>query len=196
MKRVAIGLLVLCAACSAKSHNDAAPLTTSVATTTSITLPNDPMSPRTHDKYANNLIEFDRPTAWKSQVFPEGGLGHETPFAYLSPDELSDPCDGNFNCAWPIEQLPPGDALITWRGPAPVGFEHGAAKTVIDGEAGWLDVAKPGECKAIGADETIAMVVNSPDGGNYLMQACLRGPALSQLERDVYAMLGSVRFIR
>jgi hypothetical protein len=56
-------------------------------------------------------------------------------------------------------------------------------------------VTKPGLCRTIGADETIAVEIERPLADNWTaFTACLRGPGLAAGERDVNALLASTRF--
>jgi len=65
-------------------------------------------------------------------------------------------------------------------------------------EARW-DVTQPGECSAVGGDETITVAV--PIGQpspltNVVFVACLRGPNLAESEAAVRAMVESAQLTR
>ena len=73
---------------------------------------------------------------------------------------------------------------------------HGSAVVETNGaEARW-SAASPGECSAVGADETVTVWV--PIGqptplSNVGFTACLRGPGLAASEAAVRALLASAR---
>lgn len=154
-------------------------------------------------------LTFERPASWavwqpNRHVPWIGG-----PMLYLSTDPLllacavapsasPNPPDGRGSaCAWPLRELKPGGVLVTWwtsriLRPLPT------AGTVVEtngARARW-SAASPGECSAIGADETVTVWV--PIGqpsplSNVAFTACLRGPGLEASQAAVRALLASAR---
>ncbi len=176
--------------------NNATPSTT-LGTTPTTLIATIPAATATfvRDTYAAFGISFLRPKQWRAQTFDQQTSGSTTPVVYLSADELSDPCDsttsGDTDCGFPIDTLTPNTPLITWT------FSLEAAtpmaNTLIDGQPGRVESAKPGACGAIQADETIVAAVERPNGGVFYMRACLSGDQLAAAEQNVYAMLASVK---
>ena len=68
--------------------------------------------------------------------------------------------------------------------------------TRVDGRTARRSTARPGLCRAVGADETISVEIARPLAGNWTeLVACLRGPQLAAQEQQVRALLGSTRFL-
>ena len=64
----------------------------------------------------------------------------------------------------------------------------------MNGDKARLQIARPGTCRAIGADETISVLVpiGQPNPwSNIAVVGCLRGPDLATAEAQVRAMLAS-----
>jgi len=147
------------------------------------------------DGYPAFGLSFERPKHWRSQTFGDGHTaGSTAPIAYLSEDELSDPCapstTGETECGWPIDVVSFNTPLIIWTygaDPAPT------PNTLVGGQPARVGSAKPGACSEVKAEETIVAAIAKPGGGVFYMQACLSGSELEAAEQNVYAMLASVR---
>ena len=152
-------------------------------------------------------ISFERPSAWTRWQPNDHDPINDGPWAYLSTDPLLAACatrppaapnppDARGRaCDWPLASLSPNGVLVSWINtrillPLPT------AGDVVDlgGEHARLQLARPGSCAAVGADETLSVLV--PIGqptplSNLAVVACLRGPDLATAEAQVRAMLAS-----
>lgn len=152
---------------------------------------------------------FERPASWV--VWQPNGhspLG-SGPLLYLSTDPLLPACavapsaspnppDASGSaCSWPLRELKPGGVLVTWwtsRILQPLPTAGTIVKT--NGATARWNATSPGECSAVGADETVTVWV--PIGqpsplSNVAFTACLRGPDLAASEAAVRALLASAR---
>jgi hypothetical protein len=118
---------------------------------------------------------------------------------YLSTDKLHDPCArtaSSTTCSSPLAVLPPGGVLVTWtRGRMPLwslAKQPGRA-TTIAGHAAKIQIARPGDCRALQATETVAVQIAVRKGDPLQMQACLRGSTARANEARVRAMLATLR---
>ncbi len=156
---------------------------------------------------AANGISFDRPASWTRWLPNAHDPINDGPLIYLSTDPLlptcattpqatPNPADARGRaCDWPLADLAPNGVLVTWlttRILAPLPSTGDAVE--VNGATGRLEVEKPGSCSAVGADETLDVLV--PIGqpkpwSNIAMVACLRGPDLAGAEAQVRAMLAS-----
>jgi photosystem II stability/assembly factor-like uncharacterized protein len=154
-------------------------------------------------RYDDGTLHFSYPSAWRPQKYAD-----ESSFAqlvtYLSPQNLHDPCTRtagtnaggptlSITCGWPTDALPPGGVLLAWWEKGFPGWQLSQAPgdvTVIGGLPAKIDVARPGDCKAIGADETLTATIAIPPKANYYqLVACLRVPNVSSAESQVRALL-------
>jgi hypothetical protein len=120
---------------------------------------------------------------------------------YLSSQPVRQPCRTHGSttvCGWPLARLQPGGTLIVWENRGAPGWTLRTAPgrpLRVGGRAARQAVFKPGECVAIGADETIEVAIERPVPDNWTaFTACLRGPGLTASEHDVAALLASTRF--
>jgi hypothetical protein len=154
-----------------------------------------------------NGISFDRPASWTRWLPNAHDPINDGPLIYLStdamlptcattPQESPNPADSRGRaCDWPLGELAPNGVLVTWlttRILAPLPSSGDAVE--VNGATGRLEIEKPGPCSAVGADETLDVLV--PIGqpkpwSNIAMVACLRGPDLADAEAQVRAMLAS-----
>jgi len=132
---------------------------------------------------------------------------NDGPLIYLSTDPLLPTCAttprakpnpadaGGRACDWPLGELAPNGVLVTWLTTRILAPLPSAGKAVeVNGATGRLEIEEPGSCSAVGADETLDVLV--PIGqprpwSNIAMVACLRGPDLAAAETQVRAMLAS-----
>jgi len=204
----------LCAL-AACSPSPTAPAVTPTSSPTPTALPSAPQASPTpeatsvtvHD--AAGGFAFERPASWVVWQPNEHSPMTSGPLLYLSTDPLLPACavapsaspnppDASGSaCAWPLRELEPGGVLATWwtsriLQPLP------SAGTVVEtnGEQARWNANSPGECSAVGADETVTVWV--PIGqpsplSNVAFTACLRGPGLAASEAAVRALLASAR---
>jgi hypothetical protein len=158
----------------------------------------DPPPPVT---YSNSLLSFTHPAAWTAYPFQWAGELHFQPTVYLSTQAVHDPCSTHGNttrCGFPVRQLEPGGALVTWNAsnPPAVGLGPGTRIQVDGHPATRVDTAG-GMCRSIGADRTIDVLVQTRPFPSTLTEftACLRGPGLAQAEKNVDALLASTKFV-
>jgi hypothetical protein len=120
---------------------------------------------------------------------------------YLSSQRMHDPCvrtGTSISCARQLGALRAGAVLVSWTRAGFPGLTLANApgrRTTFAGRPSKLDIARPGACADIGAEETVTARISAEAPENYVeMQACLRGPSLAARERQVLALLGSLRF--
>lgn len=155
-----------------------------------------------HPTFRDSFLVFRYPAVWKPAVVKITGTLHFSPMLYLSSQPVHPPCHSQRSatvCGWPLERLRPGGALIVWENR---GFPGWSLRTTqgtsvrIGGRPAKQTVMQPGECAAIGADETIAIEIERPIPDNWTaFTACLRGPGLAATEREVDAVLASTHFV-
>jgi hypothetical protein len=152
--------------------------------------------------FHNGFLAFGYPAAWKPGVFKVTGELHFSPMLYLSSQSLHQPCHTKqlaTVCGWPVDRLEPGGALIVWENRGYPGWSLGAIRgkpLKVGGRDAKQQVMRPGQCSAIGADETIAVAIQRPIPDNWTaVTACLKGPDLAKSERELDALLASTRFL-
>jgi hypothetical protein len=153
---------------------------------------------------------FERPRSWQPWQPNEHDAMTSGPLLYLSTDDLLPSCavapDATPNppdeqgdaCTWPLTDLQPGGVLVTGYTtrllvPLPT---SGGKQIEVGGVSAQLTRAKPGECGAIGADETLDVMlpIGQPTSlSNIGVMACLRGPNLTLAESQLEAMLASFK---
>jgi hypothetical protein len=151
--------------------------------------------------FGNGFVTFRYPTSWSATVWKEHVL-HFDPMVYLSTERAQhDPCTSNgFDtvCGWPVARLSPNGLIVKWENRGYPGTNVGTfpgRTTLVGGRAARVSVTKPGTCRRLGADETISVSIARPLQGNWTqVDACLRGPNLSTLERQVHALLDTAHF--
>jgi hypothetical protein len=152
--------------------------------------------------FRNSFFVFGYPPAWKPAVFKITGTLHFSPMVYLSSQPVHHPCHSQQSttvCGWPLDRLRPGGTLIVWENR---GFPGWSLRTTqgtslrIGGREAKQTVARPGQCAAIGADETIEVAIARPIPNNWTaFTACLKGPGLASTVRQVDALLASTKFV-
>jgi len=152
--------------------------------------------------FHNGFLAFGYPAAWKPSAFKIAGELHFSPVLYLSSQSLHQPCRTKQRgtvCGWPVDRLEPGGALIVWENRGYPGWSLDAASGTplkVGGRAAKQLVTRPGQCSAIGADETIAVAIQRPIPHNWTaVTACLKGPGLAKSERELDVLLASTRFL-
>jgi hypothetical protein len=151
--------------------------------------------------FRNSFLAFGHPAAWKPSVFKVTGRLHFAPMLYLSSQPLQQPCRKkglDVVCGWPVDRLEPGAMLMVWENR---GFPGWSLRTIpgtsmrVGGRKAKRTVSWPGECAAIGGDETIAVEIERPVPDNWTaFTACLKGPGLATTEGEIGAVLASTRF--
>jgi len=156
-----------------------------------------------------NGISFARPASWTRWLPNAHDPINDGPLIYLSTDPLlptcattpqatPNPADARGRaCDWPLGELASNGVLVTWlttRILVPLPSAGDAVE--VNGATGRLQIEKPGSCAAVGADETLDVLV--PIGqpkpwSNIAAVACLRGPDLAAAEAKVRAMLASAK---
>src|SRR3954451_4415268 len=156
-----------------------------------------------------NGLSFDHPASWARWLPNAHDPINDGPLVYLSTDSLLPTCattpqavpnppDAQGRaCQWPLGELAPNGVLVTWFTTRILARLPGTDEPVeVNGATGRLQVEKPGSCSAVGADETLGVLV--PIGqprswSNIAMVACLRGSDLVEREAQLRAMLSSAR---
>jgi hypothetical protein len=153
-------------------------------------------------------ISFGLPAGW-TRWQPNGHSPMtDGPLIYLSTDPLLPACavapsnspnppDARGRaCDAPVASLRENGVFVSWVTSRTLERLPSEGEAIaINGSTGRLEVERPGSCGAIGADETIAVLV--PIGqptplSNIAVVACLRGPDLATAEAHLRAMLASV----
>jgi len=154
-------------------------------------------------------ISFEHPSTWILWQPNDHNPINDGPLIYLTTEALLPECavapfatphppDAQGRaCDWPLASIAPNGVLVTWLTtrllePLPTAGESVA----VNATHGRLEIERPGGCAAIGADETLVILV--PIGqptplSNIAMVACLHGPDLATGEAQVRAMLASTR---
>jgi hypothetical protein len=204
-----IPLLTILAAWLAACGSVPSPTRTDILSPTP-SLPNVPSAfPSVASTLADsaNGISFERPGNWTRWQPNQHNPINDGPLIYLGTDPLLPVCanapDASPNppdargraCDWPLTSLSANGVFVTWGTtrilvPLPSAGEPIA----MNGATTRLQIERPGGCAAIGAEETISVLV--PIGqptplSNVAMVACLRGPDLATAEAQVRAMLAS-----
>ena len=156
-----------------------------------------------------NRISFARPSSWTRWLPNAHNPTNDGPLIYLSTDPLlptcattpqatPNPSDARGRaCDWPLTELASNGVLVTWLTTRILVPLPSAGDSVeVNGATGRVQIEKPGSCAAVGADETLDVLV--PIGqpkpwSNIAVVACLRGPDLTDAEAKVRAMLASAR---
>jgi len=158
--------------------------------------------------YRNSFVTFQYPAAWSPSVWdaPRQVL-HFHPIVYLSTQPTHNPCrtlpaaggGTSITCGWPIDRLAPGGVVIRWEyqgSPSALLGDFPGLSTRVGGRNAKLLTRRPGDCRDLGADETISVAIARPMPSNWTaVDACLRGPNLAAHERQLRALLASTRFL-
>ena len=152
--------------------------------------------------FRNSFIVFGYPPVWKPAVFKITRALHFSPMVYLSSQPVHHPCHSQQSatvCGWPLDRLRPGGTLIVWENRGYPGWSLRTTQGTsvqIGGRKAKQTVTRPGQCAAIGADETIAVEIERPIPDNWTaFTACLKGPGLASSVREVDALLASTKFV-
>jgi hypothetical protein len=152
--------------------------------------------------FRNSYLTFSAPAAWRTHVFRARPSPHETPLVYVSSQTLHDPCHpagAGTTCSWPVDLLQPGGVLIVWENRSFPGWTLASVQgkaVSVGGRAARRASIDPGECAAIGGDETIEVAIERPVAGSWTaVTACLRGPDLTKATERLDALLASARFL-
>ena len=146
-------------------------------------------------------LSFRYPATWRHASFTNDVSSFSANVVDLSTGRLHDTClggpaQGALVCSgFPVDTLAPGGVLVEWTAHGFPGWGAPTANTTIGGlpaietrnnDAGW--------CTSLGGTETITVMIPRDLPGNwYEMDACLRAPALPQLEAQISALLRTVR---
>jgi hypothetical protein len=154
---------------------------------------------------STNQLAIIYPQKWRSANFTLGS-SMSSSLAILSNQAMHNPCMSSTTATgsetschgWPIDQLHPGGIFVEWDAAGSPGWSLGnqRGKAIeVGGLPAREQSARPGFCSDMGASETISLVIAARSPSNYFqMTACLKGPALSQLDREVTSMVKSARF--
>ena len=151
--------------------------------------------------YTGSGLSFSYPVAWKAYapVLPTVAL-HFNPLVYLSTQPVHAPCStqgSTTSCDFPVDHLQPGGVLVTWETNGLLATSLGpGTQTQVDGHPAARQRKIGGECRRIGADETIDVAIETkplPSALTYVT-ACLRAPGLTQAEESVDQLLASTKF--
>jgi hypothetical protein len=151
--------------------------------------------------YRGAFLSFRHPVEWRAYVFPGAQTLHGRQLVDLSTEPARNPCTsgpGFPSCGWPIRRLGPGGALVVWENEGYPGWSLATAqgsRLTVGGRPARRIASKPGQCSAVGADETISVEIARADPGNLTtVLACLRGPDLARAETRFAAVLATTRF--
>ena len=184
---LALVALCTCAGCGGSSHSPAKAMTPPASLTT----------------FRNAYLQFRYPQNWRALQFPDSGELHFHPMLYLSTQPGHNPCNQtglSVTCGWPVDQLQPSGVLVQWENKGFPGWSlatQTGTSIHVDGRPAREQTAKPGDCRSIGADETVSVEIARPMADNWTaFTACLRGPNLAASEQKIAAVLASTRFLQ
>jgi hypothetical protein len=159
-----------------------------------------PQPPLSH--FADHGIAFDYPASWQTYETKYRGLNW-IPLVYIGSQPLREPCvstPNSLSCSWPVDALNENSVVASW---AVIGLPSFGRKkkhrlprhnTIrINGTRVRFYITRPG-CAQIGGDELITLGAPYPISADFA--ACLRGPRLDLVEKQVFAMLRSTKFSR
>jgi hypothetical protein len=147
-------------------------------------------------------VSFGYPAAWRSETDSEDMSSFSTLIVYLGNMRLHPPCVTSQiknviyqTCQPPIKQLARSSFLAEWSaGGSPLwrfGRVRGKPLRVGGRPAKLLMTNTP----CLGGNTSIDVVVNNPGGGGYYdFDVCIKGPGTRRFERQVTALLKTVRF--
>lgn len=181
-------VIILAAGCtSAASH---APASTSPAHTTSA-------------RFTGSGLMFRYPADWQAATWTDDVSENSWMIVALSTTRQQDPCDSSLTlglskintvCQQPVVALPPGRVLVTWSEHGLRNWHKPLATMLVSGRLATETNSMAGWCKSLGGTETITVVIPRSLADNwYEMDACLRGPGLTNSETQIAAMLSSVQ---
>lgn len=152
-------------------------------------------------------LSFDYPANWRQAAFADDVGSFSALITYLSTEPITDRCSKN-GCgpSPPVKQLGSRGVLVSWTArsflPPPGATIFGTIegqKTTVDGHPAKVYVGKAGnECPAIGAQEVMHVSIFQTESSMAWteMIACLRGPDLPDLEREIRSMVASAKLTR
>ncbi len=158
-------------------------------------------NPTTVKHFAGPSLSFDYPASWQLHVYREESR-FSSAIVFISTAPMHEPCvttkhaDGTrIDCGWPIDRLDSNGVLIEWSANGFPGWtlgESSGIETTIDGRAAKIVQETQGDCQAVGADETLTAYVerDAPDNW-YQMRACLKGPHLDEMQRQISLILAT-----
>jgi hypothetical protein len=156
-------------------------------------------------RYTDSEISFQYPAQWNIRHFNERS-SFSIPIVFVSNETLHAPCRSfkvaageETTCNYPVKHLAKGGVLLEWTSNGTPTFSINQVPGIagkIGGLVSRLEVARPGTCHNIGADETITAIADrpSPTDNFFELSACLRGPHLSTLADEVTSLLHSTTF--
>jgi hypothetical protein len=156
-------------------------------------------------RFAGGNFSFQYPAAWEASRYQEDG-SFSSLIVDLSTLRMHPPCvtrHGKFNttitCREPIDHLKAGSVLASWSTQSWQGWTFGHVQGTplrVGGRPAKLDVTH--DSCGIGADEMMQVVIAIPGRAEanswYQLDACIRGPGASTMERIVRQLLRTVRF--
>ena len=151
--------------------------------------------------FDNAFVQFTYPSDWAASEPVTSGALHVHPMIYLSVQRTSDPCrtqGASVSCGWPVGRLRPGGVLVVWENRGYPGWTLASmpgTQLTIGGRPARRAVSKPGPCATIGGDESVQIAIARPVPANWTaVTACLRQPNLGASERELDALLASIKF--
>jgi hypothetical protein len=158
-------------------------------------------------RYHDRALSFSYPATWQARhfsIFVLRTVNHYIVFLSTSP--MHDPCvrarsDGrlSYTCQEPVRSLPSGGVLVSWLAqdlPGAKLSRMGGKRTLIAGRPAHIQVARPGGCRRIDAQETFtATIAGTAPEALLTMTACLCGPDIASTERQVRTMLRSTALV-
>jgi hypothetical protein len=143
-------------------------------------------------------VTFKYPSTWRAEVWRTRTL-HFVPVVGVGNVAFSELCTAEANaiaCShFPVKRLPRGGVVAWWAfelGPPTRRRRPVKTNTRIGGVRAFIRTTRPGPCRAIGGDETIALGI----GRSLRFTACLRRPRLSANDLRIRTLLATVRFER
>lgn len=177
------------------------PILLVVAGCTGSTPPDPSAPPGAVRHFVGQGVAFDYPAAWGSARF-DVVSSFSFSIVYLSTAPLADPCDRGPNTIACVREaasaLGPDGVLVEWSGHGFPGSTFDPTKgrrVAVGGRAATVeDLAADDGCQSIGGERLLVVTIDDQraDANWTEVRACLRGPAIADLEAEVGRMLASV----
>ena len=148
-------------------------------------------------------LSFRYPAAWRHASFGNDSSSFSGNIVDLSTSRLHDRCiggpaQGALVCSgFPVDTLAPGGVLVMWTDWGFPNWHMPKPNATIGGRPAVETKTGAGSCATLGAAESITVMISRDVPDNwYQMDACLRGPGLTQLQAEIATMLSTVRIAK
>jgi len=150
--------------------------------------------------YRSPELSFDYPADWRAKPFEGYFSSFESPFVYLSDQEMTGPCvtrSRSRTCRlFPIRLLDPGGFVLAWSSDGFPGwdFDKEPGRLIsVDGHAAKIRIRN--DCGHLTSDRSISVIVSRTDSSDnwYELDGCFHDPGGHAAIAKVMSLLQSVR---